>query len=147
MAKETVQIKDVKNKGNGWYDITLEEDDRVLSTKDTRLAELATASVGSFSDVEINTRTKGSFTNHYLQSINGEKGDDSGRGKKASASTTTSFSGGRSEETQERIARQWAMGRAVELLVSSEASYGFPLDEKTFKMLADQASALLDATR
>ena len=145
MAIETVQIADVKNKGNGWYDITLEQDERVLSTKDTRLAEIATASVGASAEVEINTRTKGSFTNHYLQTINGEK--ESGRPTRSAPRSAPAPTGGRDTATQERIARQWAMGRAVELLVSSDASYGFPVDDETFALLCEQASKLLDATK
>lgn len=145
---ETVSITEVTNKGNGWYDIALDGDDRVLSTKDTKLAEIANASAGTKVEVEINSKEKGNFTNHYLQSINGEKGNDRPAPKKAGSTPTTNGSAyGKSDATQERIARQWAFGRSVELLVSSDREFSFPLDAETFADMKLQAQALLDATK
>jgi hypothetical protein len=54
---------------------------------------------------------------------------------------------GKSAETQERIARQWAYGRAVELLVGSGTPYNFPLVGETADAVDAQAKALLDKTK
>lgn len=147
---ETVTIKEVTSKGNGWFNVELEGDDRVLATKREKLAELANASVGSPVEVEINTREKGRFTDHYLEAINGEKGDSvlakariRSVAPRAAASGTTAKSG----DVQERIARQWAFGRATELLIASDREFSFPLDADTLASLEAQANALLNATR
>lgn len=141
---ETVQIKDVKTNSRGWTEITLEGDDRVLATKDGNLTDAAKASIGAPVEVEVNTRTKGNFTNHYLASLGGVKEASRPR---AAASEPARPSRGKSPEEQERIARQWAFGRATELLMASDTEFTFPLDERTFSALAQQASDLLAATK
>lgn len=150
MESATVTIKEVTDKGNGWFEVALDGDDKVLSTKSTTLAELANASVGGEAVVEFNSRTKGKFTDHYLESVNGEKGNGAAKPaakKPASRAITTAAPGGKSQDTQERIARQWAFGRATELLIASDREFSFPLDADTAADLKLQASALLDATR
>ena len=99
--------------------------------------------------VEFNSRTKGKFTDHYLESVNGEKGNGAAKpaAKKPASSIRPAASGGKDQATQERIARQWAFGRATELLIASDREFSFPLDADTAADLKLQASALLDATR
>lgn len=143
---ETVTIKDVTKNERDWYEITLEGDDRVLATKDSKLAEVATASIGGAVEVGVNTRTKGTYTNHYLESVGGVAGDKPKFASKPTAPRTAP-SGGRDKETQERIARQWAFGRAVELLMASDTEFSFPLSPAEFEALQKQADALLSATR
>lgn len=150
---ETVTIKDVKKNERDWYEITLEGDDRVLATKDEDLVKAATAAIGgSPVAVEVNTRVKGTYTNHYIVSVDGVKEKSrprvsgSGPALTRSASPRTS-GGGRDPETQERIARQWAYGRAIELLMASEQEFSFPLDQFQFEALKTQADALLEATK
>ena len=151
---ETVKIVDVKKNARDWYEITLDGDDRVVATKNDKLAEAATAAVGKSAEVEINTQTRGAFTNHYLNEIDGVKDDSKPRASaKPRSPISTGYvasgisSGGRDSATQERIARQWAYGRAIELLMASDKSFDFPLDSLQFDSLRQQAEALLDATK
>lgn len=141
---ETVKILDVKKNERDWYEISLEGDDRVLATKDSKLAEVATASVGGAAEVEVNTRTKGNFTNHYLKSIGGVS---ESRPAAAPAKRSAPSGGGRDPETQERIARQWAYGRAVELLMASDVDVSFPPSEPVQKALTETANWLLSVTK
>ena len=146
---ETVRIKDVKKNERDWYEITLEGDDRVLATKDEDLVKAATAAIGgSPVAVEVNTRVKGTYTNHYIVSVDGVKEAARPRatGPSRPAAPRTS-GGGRDPETQERIARQWAYGRAIELLMASDQEFSFPLDKFQFDALKTQADALLEATK
>ncbi len=140
---ETVTIKEVASKPSGWYEITLDGDDRKPSTKNEKLAEIAQAAAGGTADVIIGTSTKGAYTNHYLNEINGVK--DAGKprvtGTRSAAAPAAS---GRSTETQNDIARQWAFGRAIELLMASQLDFDFPLDATQFESLKQQAQALLD---
>lgn len=144
---ETVTIKDVQKNARDWYEITLDGDDRVLATKDSKLAEVATASIGGAVEVAVNTRTSGKFTNHYLAEIGGVKEE---RAKFASVPrkpTIASSGGQRSPETQERIARQWAYGRAIELLMASEQTVEFPPGKITQDAIKQVADWLLEATK
>lgn len=143
---ETVKIKDVQKNSRGWYEVTLEDDDRVLATKDDKLSEVATASIGGAVEVEVNTRTKGNFTNHYLQEINGVKESKSFTRSPASAPRSNG-GGGRDAATQERIARQWAYGRAIELLMASDESVSFPPTREQFAQITETANLLLVATK
>lgn len=144
---ETVTIKEVTDKGNGWFEVALDGDERVLSTKKSKLAELANASVGGTVEVKINTREKGRFTDHYLEEINGENGDNGSTAPSRAPVKRAAPSSGKSDATQERIARQWAFGRATELLIASDREFSFPLDADTFSDLKLQMKANLDATK
>jgi hypothetical protein len=141
-TKETVTIKDVTQKPTGWYDIVLEGDDRVLSTKASELAEVANAAKGGSVEVEFTTKENGRFTNHYLESVGGSKGTTPRR-----KTSPAPISKATPKRDDERIARQWAYGRAVELLIASDTPFNFPLSEDQLKDLAAQADALLNNTR
>lgn len=148
MESATVTIKEVTDKGNGWFEVALDGDDKVLSTKNAKLAELANAAVGGEAVVEFNSRTKGKFTDHYLESVNGEKGNGAAASSaKKPASRGSAGTTGKSPDTQERIARQWAFGRATELLIASDREFSFPLDADTSADLKLQAQALLEVTK
>lgn len=143
---ETVTIKDVTKNERDWYEVTLEGDDRVLATKDEKIAEAATKAIGELNTpVSINTRTKGTYTNHYVEEVNGVKGDK----PKFAAAPRRSTPGASPAPARdnERIARQWAFGRAVELLMASDTAFDFPLSPAEFEALKTQAQALLDATK
>lgn len=131
---------------NGWYEVHF-EDGVVATTKNEDVAKTAFQSRGSEVPVVISERVNGRFTNIYLNEIDGVK-DTPRKGAKAKASTTSGGSGyGKSPEEQERIARQWAYGRAVELLVGSGSEFAFPLDSVTMSQLSDMATALINATK
>lgn len=148
---ETVSITDVKKNERGWTEITLKDDDRVVATRDEKLIEAATKAVGGDPvEVKINTRVKGTYTNHYLESVGGVEGDKpafTGRITRPGpvlASTSRAVSSGKD---QERIARQWAYGRAIELLMASEQEVGFPPDQFQKDALKEVADWLLDSTK
>lgn len=127
---------------NGWYDITFESGERA-ATKNEELAKAAFQSRGSEVPVVMSTRVSGKFTNVYLNEIDGMKDTPKKGARKAPA---TVASGGFPRDN-ERIARQWAYGRAVELLIGSEQEFSFPLDSATMSQVSEVATALLNATR
>src|SRR6476661_1650833 len=108
---ETITVKDVDGpNSNGWYEILL-EDDRKVSTKDEDVAKAAFQSRGSEAEAVISSTVKGKFTNIYLNQINGV-GEVRPKGKPAARAATKP---GRTPAENDRIARQWAYGRATEL--------------------------------
>ena len=137
---ETVKIADVKKNARDWYEISLDGDDRVLATKDSKLADVANASIGADVEVVVNSRPNGNYTNHYLQEIGGVKETRSPR-----AAGSASRPAGKSPEVQADIAKQWALGRAVETLMASSEDFGFPLSPPVLEALTKQAQAFLDA--
>lgn len=146
---ETVIVKEVDGpNASGWYEVEL-EDGRKASTKNEEMAKTAFQSRGSEVPVEISERVNGKFTNIYLNEIDGIK-DTPKRGRKASTTSGSAPApsrGGKTPEEQNRIARQWAYGRAVELLVGSGAEFAFPLDSATKSAIADEAAWLLGSTK
>jgi hypothetical protein len=143
---ETVIVKDVDGpNASGWYEVAL-EDGRKASTKNEEMAKTAFQSRGSEVPAEISERVNGKFVNIYLNEIDGIK-DAPRRGRKPAATASPAPRGGKSPEEQERIARQWAYGRSVELLVGSGAEFVFPLDSATKSAIADEAAWLLGSTK
>lgn len=139
---ETITVKEVDGpNSNGWYEVLL-DDGRKVSTKDEAVAKAAFQSRDVEAEAVISSQTKGKFTNVYLNQINGV-GET--RPKKPAAKPAAST--GRDPATNDRIARQWAYGRATELLIGSGAEFVFPLDSKTMSDLSEVASGLLNATK
>jgi hypothetical protein len=137
---ETVKVRDVEKSGTGWYEITL-EDDRTISTKNQAMADAAFASRGTEVEVEINEVQKGTYTNRYLNKF-GDIGDT-----KPKSAPRSGGGGARPEKNQEAIRKQWAFGRALELLRDSQEEYSFPLSTEDFQKVQLQADALLAATK
>lgn len=137
---ETVKVKDVEAGKNGWREITL-EDGRTVSTKNKAIADAAFASRGTEVEVEINSVQRGSFTNHYLNKF-GDISDerDSDMPKSAPRKNGSGFS----PKNQDDIAKQWAIGRSVELLALSDSAVKFPLDDDTVAAIQLSAQTLLD---
>lgn len=146
---ETVKVRDVEKTSTGWYEITLEDDDRVISTKNQAMADAAFASRGTEVEVEINevikSTEKGTFTNRYLNKF-GDMSDSKPKSAPRSGGRP-SGGGARPEKNQEAIRKQWAFGRALELLRDSEEEYSFPLSTEDFAKVTKQAEALLTATK
>lgn len=139
---ETVIVKDVSEPNErGWYTVEL-EDGRTPTTKNPEVAKAAFQSRGTEVPVKINEQTSGKFTNLYINEVDGIK-DAPKRGASASRSTGSSAA----PKDNERIARQWAYGRAVELLVASGTTFDFPLSSELMSAVAEQANALLNATK
>lgn len=134
---ETIVVEDVDKNASGWYEITL-KDGRKVSTRNTEFADAAFASRGSEVEAEVNSVKKGDFTNHYLNRF----GDleDSARPKRASGGTAKAS--GRSAETQNDIAKQWAVGRATELMIAT-GTFNFPLSADDLSNLAQTAQDIL----
>lgn len=135
---ETVTVKDVEKNSAGWYEITLENDDRTVSTKNQKLADAAFASRGTPVEAEINSRKNGSFENHYLNKfgdVSDTRAGGNGGGRPRSG-------GGKSPQEQNTIAQQWAIGRAVELLLGSEEAIAFPLNDEQLSALQMTAQSL-----
>lgn len=149
MTVQNVTVTDVEETSNGWFEITLTDengDQVVASTKDTKVSEAAFQSRGTEVEAEINTVEKGKFTNVYLNTIAGVGGKSAGKpGAKKSAPAAAIPQKG--NDVQERIARQWSYGRAVELLTGSGADFIYPLDEEFQKYVQEQADWLLSQTK
>lgn len=139
----TVEKVDGPN-SNGWYDVTF-EDGRKAATKNEEVAKHAFQSRGTSVTAVISEVVNGKFTNIYLNEIDGVKDGFKPRG--GSKASGGSAKAGRTPAENERIARQWAYGRAVELMIGSGAEFAFPLDSAAMSQLAEQAELLLNATK
>lgn len=139
----TVEKVDGPN-SNGWYEVVFEDGSKA-STKNDDLAKEAFQSRGTEVPAVVSTVENGKFTNVYLNEINGVK-DAFKKGSKA-RSASSAPKGGRTPAENDRIARQWAYGRAVELLVASGQEFVFPADSALMSQIAEQAELLLNATK
>lgn len=144
MANETFIVDKVDEGTNGWYEITL-KDGRMVSTKNKKFAEHAHATRGSELEGELNEVKRGKFTNIYLNSLDGV--EDEARSTNGGSGRPRRGGGGRSPAEQDRIARQWAYGRAVELLATSTQEFTMPLDSVQKKALEETADWLLSQTK
>ena len=121
---EKFTVVDVVQKGTGWFDISL-EDGRTVSTKARKLADAAMLAKGQEVEGEINTKKSGNFTNHYLNAL-GDISDKpaaktNGGGRKQSKRDIPPEAATPEipvDDRNERIARQWAFGRAIEMYVA-----------------------------
>lgn len=143
---ETVDVIVEKVDGpnsNGWYEVEFTGGNKA-STKDENLAKAAFQSRGTEVSAVISEVTKGKYTNVYLNEIDGVKEAGTRGRKRTTAGAATPPT---SDARDQRIARQWAYGRAVELLVGSGSEFAFPLDSATMSQLSEQAEAFLNATK
>lgn len=147
---ETVTVTGVSGPNEkGWYEIEL-EDGRTPNTKNVQIFEAAKSSKGTAVEVTLNETVNGKFKNLYINSFGEIEDAKPARGKVAAnngGGSRPNFGGGKSADVQERIARQWAHGRAVELLIASGDEYVLPLDAATESKLQATADALLAATK
>lgn len=123
---ETVVVKDVEKAGD-WYEVTF-TDGRTASTKSQKLADAAFAGRGS--DVEVEVNTRGKFT--YLNKL-GDLSDrpTGGAGGAARGGRTGGGGYARREETvPDAVAKQWAIGRAIELLALKDEEVGVLSDDQ-----------------
>ena len=143
---EKIEVKSVDGPNdNGWYEVEL-SDGRKSSTKDEAVAKEAFARLGEEVDAVIGTTTKGNFTNIYLNQINGV-GDLKPAARRSSGAARSGGGSAAPAKDTERIARQWAYGRATELLIAAGGPAAFPLSPEDMSNLSAQAKALLDATK
>ena len=147
---ETVTVTEVEGPNDrGWYNITL-EDGRKVDTKADAVAAQARVSAGNPVEAVIAERNRNGFTNYFLNAIDGVKENGSGGARRSTGTagpTTGRRTGGKSPAEQDRIARQWAFGRAVELLTGSGQEFVFPLDTDTQKQLEETAAYLIEKTK
>lgn len=138
---ETVTIESVETGARGWFNVTF-EDGRTASTKDEALKDKAEEMLNEEVEVDIQTKTKGSFTNIYLNSIDGFKGKNGSGAKSSYGGTKSAFAP--DPKRDERIARQWAYGRATELYAA-----GHPLvaTDKDLTEIMALAERLLELSR
>lgn len=142
---ETMTVEKVDGpNSNGWYEVTF-EGGKVATTKNEELAKAAFQSRGGEVAVVISERVNGRFTNVYLNEIDGVK--DTPRKGKATTASAPKSGGGRTPAENDRIARQWAYGRAIELLIGSGGEFAFPLDSVTMSSVSEVATALINATK
>lgn len=145
MSTVTVEVKDVDGpNANGWYEITF-DDGTKASTRSEEVAKAAFQSRDAMAEARITESTSGRFTNRYLNEINGVS--DGGPKKRSGGSSGASRSAARTPAENDRIARQWAYGRATELLIGSGAEFTFPLEPEVMSQISEQAEALLNATK
>lgn len=147
---ETVTVVDVMKKDSGWYEIEL-EDGRKVATKAKKLADTAFQAKGSEIEVELNEQTKGKYTNIYLNAI-GDVVDSpvksNGSGRKPQPTEDPQEASHENppipgpDTRDERIARQWAFGRATELFAA-----GFTPTDKELDAIAKTAEGLLSRAR
>lgn len=131
MSTETVVVESVNDKRNGWYEVSL-ADGRVVSTNSAEIAGIAGTVEGTEAEVKLSDPlVRGKFTTIYLNEINGVKGRGGGGGSSPRASSGSPAPRGDDAERQKKISRQWAMGRAVELLLGSGEPYAFPPNAET----------------
>lgn len=144
-----VTVKDVSEpNSNGFREITF-EDAEPASTKSDAVAEAAFQSRGTKVEAVIAETKRGKFTNRYLNAIAGVDdggGPKRGNGSRASSTTGRRSGGGRSPEEQDRIARQWAIGRAVELLIGSGEEFTLPLEGEQLQRVLTTADSLYEGT-
>lgn len=152
MATETVTVDKVE-RGNGeWFEITL-TDDRVVSTKDKAIAEKANATRGAALEAELSEPVvRGKYTTIYINSLDGvgrkkAAGNGGGRTRSTSNIPAAAPRGGRDPEVQEQIRKQWAFGRAVELLALTQEEISLPLSDDVKSKLDLTAGWLLDQTK
>lgn len=131
---------------NGWYEVIFENGVKA-STKNEDMAKTAFQSRGSEVPVVLTERVSGKFTNVYLNEIDGFK--DAAKPKKSAARMSdTPAKSGRTKEDNERIARQWAYGRAVELFIASGSAGGaLPLTSTNTDRITEIADWLISVTK
>ena len=138
----TVVVKDVEPTTNGWKKITF-EDGTDASTKSQAVADAAFAARGSEVEAVIGTVVNGKYTNRYLNEIAGvSDGGGPRRGSGSARKEAAPSGGGRSAGEQNTIGNQWAVGRAVELLIGSGVEFEFPLTGEVESQLAELAGKL-----
>jgi hypothetical protein len=145
--------KDTTKGGKTIYTVEF-EDGREAVTFDDAIAEEAFKTRGNDVEAEINVVKSGKFTNTYLNQLNGvgeSRREQSSGGARNGSSVPSrgkrqqSGGGGfRDAATQERIARQWAYGRAVELAMASDIT--LPLTDEDKSILSEFADWLLERT-
>lgn len=145
---ETLTINDVNGPNDrGWYDVEL-SDGRTATTKDKKLADVAFQARGTLVKAEVTQKPASNPKfpdNIYLNKIEVLGGADDGAVATAAPAPAASIPPSKQQETQERIARQWAYGRAVEILVAQGVSD--PLSDKDKTQLSEIANWLLDQTK
>lgn len=141
---ETVTIEKVQENERGWTEVTTAEYDEPLVTKESKLAKAAKGLAGQKAKVDVNVKENGNFTNRYLNGI--EPAEGSTVDETAAAAPTPTRKDDR-EETQKRIAAQWAIGRAVELHAASGGTLETILDGDTFAAVQTVAESLLKASQ
>lgn len=150
MATETVTVDKVERTDRGWFEVHL-TDGRVASTKDKAIAEKANATRGAELEADINVVTNGRFENVYLNMLDGV-GKKPAKSNGSSTRSTSNIPaaaprGGRDPEVQEQIRKQWAFGRAVELLALTQEEISLPLSDDVKSKLDLTAGWLLDQTK
>jgi hypothetical protein len=143
MSTQTVEVVEVDGPNpQGWFEITLEDGTKV-STRDEIVAKEAFQNRGTEVEANISEVVKGRFTNRYLNEINGVRG----KAPKRTGSPAEKAPAPAPSKDNERIARQWAYGRATELLIASDTEFTFPLKPELMSQLSEMADMLLNATR
>lgn len=145
---EVVSVVDVNKNERNWYEIEVKEYDEPLTTKEKKLADAAFAAKDQQIQVQVNVKENGNFTNRFLndvQSLDGGVPVATTPPASTPEIPTVSRSNER-EDTQRRIAAQWAYGRAIELHIAGGGTLLDALDTDKFQAMSAVADALLLAT-
>ena len=145
---ETITVTTVSGPNErGWYKVAL-GDGRETDTKDEKIVQAARKAAAEGAEVEakINESKRGKFTTLYLNELAGV-GEERPTGAAKTPSTPGRSYGGKDQATQDRINHQWALGRAVELLMASGEEFTLPLDDATKSKLETTAGYLRDQTK
>lgn len=140
----TLGIEDVSGPNeNGYFTVTFTEGDHEYpdaSTSNEEIRDAAFQARGTEAEVTIGVTQKGTYTNRYLNAVNGVR--DKPKAAKAKSTGGTRSSGG-DDARQKTIAGQWAVGRATELLIASGATFAQPLDSDDLAKIKETAESLL----
>lgn len=145
---EVVTVVDVNKNERDWYEVEVSEYDEPLVTKEKKLADAALAAKGGSISASIGVKVNGNFTNRYLNAVESANGASAPAAPASGTQSEIPTVSKRDErsETQERIARQWAMGRSVELHIASGGTAADVLDTDKFAQIKAVADVLLLAT-
>ena len=144
---ETVNIESFATNARGWFEVQTTEYDEPLVTKDAKVIKAIEALGTGPANVDVNVKTNGDFINRYLNGAEATNGEVLAAPEPTPEvqAVQTSKRDERAE-TQERIARQWAFGRAVELHIASGGTASDVLDTDKFAEIKAVADTLLLAT-
>jgi hypothetical protein len=138
MATTETRVIDRVEQDGQWHRVFFDGSDDPASTKDANLAKVAMAHRGQEVEVVLNETQRGKYTNIYLNGIGGETEQRSAPSKSAPAPRRGN-GGGRDANTQNTIAAQWAVGRALEVFTLTDSSVDL-------KGLTDAQQSFIEAT-
>ena len=140
---ETVTIVSFDTNARGWFEVTTEEYDEPLVTKDAKVIKQVEALGIGPANVDVNVKPNGDFINRYLNGAEATNGEVlAAPAPSAEVQAVTESKRNEREATQLRIEAQWAFGRAIELHIAQGGSLNDLLDSDKFSALQAAAEML-----